>query len=499
MHNFQLNSLLNSSGLAAVRTARNVVVCWFLLFSSLVSADCGGGLFPAPSSELLFPRSKFPVPSLQEPPSPECKYGNIDLAQWHFWGVAPVVADIEKAYYYALKTVLNDRWPYDLALLHAAFVIKGLDRSFSVSEAVRRFNREITSASPLRRDKALAVLNQLSEFSPRLTTVEGEVFADVGLSQAVVIKPSPALQMSTKGDKRQILVTDHDGVPNIYWTKTRSAEAPKQNSMIFQRYPISGANGVKDTRQQIWRAPSDMPVSGVLLSRLIRADGSPYESNCTATLIAPQWLISASHCLFTPEGSDRVASVNFIPYSEAQVGADPQKIAVAGVWRHKDHSATDQYNGEVGRYSGSDIAIFKLKKPLNLAVVPVLATPHSANSWVDSLAYPNDKPANTLWASRCRGNLWLKGGGQLSDLYTLDCFSYAGQSGAAITQNNAGKQQIIGVLSSRVYNESINQPIFAALNSRLISNIQTLLAGRSTGLFVAMPILPSASLAEASP
>ena len=491
--------MLNSSGLAAVRTARSVVVCGFLLFGSLVNADCGGALFPAPSSDSLFPAANNSVFRVEELPSPECQYGNVDLVQGYFWGVAPFSADIDKAYAYALKTLVNDRWPHDLALLHAAFVIKGLDRSFSLSEALRRFSREIKSDNPLRRDKALAVLNQLSEFLPRISTLETGVFADAGLSQAVAVESNLALQILSKGDKRQILLPDHDGVPAIYWMRQTAAAASEHQTTIFQRYPESGASGIEDTRQQIWRVPRHMPKTGVLRSRVIRPDGSPYESNCTATLIAPQWLISASHCLFTPEGSDRVASVNFIPYSETHMAADLQKIAVAGVWRHRDHRAADQFNGEVGRYSGSDIAIFKLARTLPLTVPPVLATPNATDPWVDSLAYPNDKPANTMWASRCRGSLWREGRGRLSDLFALDCYSYAGQSGAAITQNQAGEQQIIGVLSSRVYNDSLNQAVFAALNPRLISNIQELLAGRSAGLFVAMPILPSPSLAAARP
>lgn len=482
-----------------MRTARNVVVCWFLLFVSLTNADCGEALFPAPSSVSLFPVVNNSVFSVEELPSPGCQYGNVDIAQWYFWGLAPLSADIDKAYAYALKALVNDRWPYDLALLHAAFVIKGLDQSFSLSEALRRFSREIKSDNPLRRDKALAVLNQLSEFLPRISTLETRVFVDVGLSQAAEVEPSLALQISSKGDKRQILLPDHDGVPAIYWIRQTAAADTKHQMAIFQRYPASSASGVEDTRQQIWRVPQNMPVTGVLRSRMIRADGSPYESNCTATLIAPQWLISASHCLFAPEGSDRVASVNFIPYAETQVAADPQKIAVTGVWRHRDHRAADQYNGEVARYSGSDIAIFKLVRALPLTTGPVLATPHETDPWVDSLAYPNDKPANTVWASRCRGSLWREGRGRLSDLYALDCYSHAGQSGAAITQNQAGEQQIIGVLSSRVYNDSVNQTVFAAFNPHLISNIQELLAGRNAGLFVAMPILPSTSLAGAIP
>jgi hypothetical protein len=68
-----------------------------------------------------------------------------------------------------------------------------------------------------------------------------------------------------------------------------------------------------------------------------------------------------------------------------------------------------------------------------------------------------------------------------------------------LTQYNRGQRQIIGVLSSRIYNDSINQPVFAALNTALIRDIKAVLAGRSSELFVAVPITSRSNLAAAKP
>jgi V8-like Glu-specific endopeptidase len=501
MHNYRLISLLNSSGLAAERTARIGFVLAFLCFchgamaglEPKERAGCKEALFPAATSEWLLPSKKM----LDATPS--CAYSNIDLAQWYFWGGGNHAANIERSHRYALAAVKDDRWPYELALLHAAFVIKGLDKGLGVDEALRRFQREISSGDDVRRDKALAMLNQLSEFLPRVLTTAGAVYADAKFKKPIALPPTPALQISHRGSKRQIIVADTSGAPILYWAgKVLAAEQSQQNA-VFQRSPAKDAQGADDVRQQLWRVPAAMPRSGVLLSRFKRDDGSPYESRCTATQLAPQWLISASHCLFTPEGSGSLVSIKFIAEPLSRRSDDMATMIVSGAWRHRQHRAVDQHNGELAHYSGSDIALFKLSTPLHLDRPAVLAEPNTANHWIDSLAFPNDKSLNTLWASRCRARLWQAGVDNLSDLFALDCFSFAGQSGAVLTQYNRGQRQIIGVLSSRIYNDSINQPVFAALNTALIRDIKAVLAGRSSELFVAVPITSRSNLAAVKP
>jgi V8-like Glu-specific endopeptidase len=505
MHNYRLISLLDSIGLAAARTARNALGMVFLFFCAVASADCTDGIFPAATSAWLLPSAdKRPAFGDYINASPAaCEYTNIELAQWHFWGegsrgTGTKNADIELAYRYASQAVNADRWPYELALMHAAFVIKGLDTELSLEEAVRRYRREILSGNPLRRDKALAMLNQLSLFLPHVITVSNTVFSDSRLTKPNALGPTPAVQLSKRENKNIILAPDTNGAPSLYWTNTL-VDADKSSSLIFQRRASLGASGEEDVRQQLWRLPNSMPRSGILLSRFTRADGSHYESRCTATQLASHWLISASHCLFTPAGDGLLRSLRFIVDPNASSASDDAAIPVAAAWYHRQHHPKNQHNGELGRYSGSDIALFKLAEPIPLKNPPTLATPNSQNPWVVSLAYPNDKTRFTLWTSRCRSNLWQRGTQNLSDLYVLDCFSYAGQSGAVLTQNNDSQRQIIGVLSARIYNGSINRPLFAALKPSLIKEIKTLMSGEHSALFVAMAIMSPLNLAAATP
>lgn len=497
--------MLNSIGLAAARTARNAVGMVFLFSCAGASADCTEDTFPAAASAWLLPsadkRLEFGQYINASPAA--CEYTNIDLAQWYFWGAGgqgadTQGADIELAYRHATHAVNANHWPYELALMHAAFVIKGLDTELSLEEAVRRYRREILSGNPLRRDKALAMLNQLSMFLPHVSTVANAVFADSGLTKPLALRPTLAVQLSSRGNKRVILAPDTDGAPRLYWVNA-VVDADKSISLIFQRQASVGASGEEDVRQQLWWLPVSMPRSGILLSRFTRANGSPYESRCTATQLASQWLISASHCLFTPEGDGQLRSLRFIVDPSVSSASDGAATPVTAVWHHRQHHPKDQHNGELGRYSGSDIALFKLASPIRLDNPPTLATPNSQNPWVENLSYPNDKTRYTLWVSRCRSNLWQRGTQNLSDLYVLDCFSYAGQSGAVLTQNNDSQRQIVGVLSARIYNDSINQPVFAALKPGLIKEIKTVMAGERSALFVAMPIMSPLNLAGAKP
>ncbi|WP_295872165.1 trypsin-like serine protease [uncultured Zhongshania sp.] len=488
-----------------MRTASIGLVLMFLLCSHKSFAECETPRFPAPTSQNLLPLvdSQFYIPEGVSKFSP-CQYSKAELAQYYFWGLGLPAPDIEKAFKFAKQSLKSDKWPYELALLHAAFVIKGLDNSISKVEAVRRFQREILSGDALRRDKALATLNQLSEFLPRVKTVADAVYLDSALKQPAALVPASGFKLTARGNKFLILLADDNGAPSLYWA-TALADDSTSPHLVFQRRASLGAHGAEDIRQQLWRFPSSMPLSGVLLSRFIQSDGSLFESRCTATVLAAEWLISASHCLYTPNGEGHLQSLQFridsfsgsIPVAIAQ--NNHRAMAISSAWQHRQHHPQDQHNGQLGRYSGSDIALLKLATPIQLAKHPKLAVPDRQSVWVESLSYPNDKPFNTLWASRCRSTLWREGEQALSDLYVLDCFSHAGQSGAVLIQRGAGEGQIVGVLSARIYNDSINQPVFAAFTGPLIKEIRSIIAGEPSSVFIRMPINSGPNLAEANP
>ncbi|MBB5187454.1 hypothetical protein HNQ57_001723 [Zhongshania antarctica] len=480
MHKYRLKTLLNFSGLGLQLIARRCVLGVFLLSASYSSADCERSVYPKSASPELLVSADLVAELLaaEKNAASLCSARTQDLAQLYFWGGPSVTANLARSYDYALRSRKAERWGYELRILHSAFVLADLDRSFSPEEALRHFQREIDSGVALRRDKALAVLNQLSSLLPYSTTGAVRVFKDRAFRQ-----PFPDVDgvvvLAQHENYQRVLVSNAQGMPQLAWMPVSGAhEIPRTEGAIdglyVQRRSTAGATGAEDSRQQVWQAPRSAPRTGVLLSRFRQRDGSLFESRCTASQLSGQWLISAAHCLFAPDGSQQILSLRYIASPLVLANA----IAVSRVWVHREHDPVDQATGNVASYSGSDIALFKLAQPLPINNPPILAVPLASNpvNWVDSFAYPSDKARHSLWFSRCRASLWQRGEQALSDIYSLDCFSHEGQSGAALLQTISGTPHIIGVLSSRIHNEKINKPIFAALNAGLIADIGRVIA-----------------------
>jgi V8-like Glu-specific endopeptidase len=509
MHKYQLKTLLNFSGHGWQLIARRCLLSLFLWLAGVVSADCVNSIYPksiatdllADAEGVLSLRKAEAISTSQEG-AELCSIQAQDLAQLYFWGaqtVTPAVTpNLKKSYQYGLQSKAAGHWPYELRLLRAAYVLAGLDNSYSPDEALRQFLREIVSGEPLRRDKATAVLNQLSYLRPYIKLSAGKVYSDSSLAGLMTDIENAVLLSQTK-NRLRLLVLDQHGLPQLAWARSsevRQAEVNKtaKHRLFLQRLPPHGANGAQDSRQQVWQLPKSVPHTGILISRFRQTDGSLYESRCTANPISEEWLISAAHCLFAPDGSQNVVSLGYVakPLTEAGVRQ------IRSAWFHKLHDPADQIAGNVGRYSGSDIALLQLSDPLVLADSPKLAIPqhHARPNWFDSFAYPSDKAPNTLWHSRCRANLWQSGESLLGDLYGLDCLSYDGQSGAALLQNLAGEVSIVGILSSRIHNKKINQPIFTAFNSALIDDIGLVIAGDTNKPLHFRPFVNQQNLAE---
>lgn len=466
--------------------ARSLIILGFYLFGGVALADCGESRFPSARAEGILP-DQDTIKVLRDAErlaNGNCASLQTDLARLYFWGDTEVTANLKRAYYHARLSLQNGEWNFDLHLYRAAFVIAGLDDSLSLAEAVRFFQREVNNENALRRDKALALLNQLARFQTQVRFNSSELLNAGWGGDRDNAGGGIALVSSRRGKQTALIFPDHIGSPQLAWSKAVLKPLSERRELIFQRQAVDALATSQDVRQRLWQLPKNVPASGVLLSRFILADGRPYESRCTASQVTAQWLISAAHCLIAPEAGAQLTAVDYL--AQPHIDHHPNllyAVSIKSIWLHREHRELDRQKGDVGRYSGSDIALLKLQKPEFLFEAAKLDTPLlPSGGWFDSFSYPDDQANNSLWLSRCRGTLWRQGKGNLNDVYALNCFSHQGQSGAAVLQRVEGQTRLVGIISARIYNEQINQPVFTAISRPLLAEIQLLLKNESIGL-----------------
>lgn len=390
----------------------------------------------------------------------ECDELAADLAQLFFWGVGIQPVDFTAAA--RQLAFLQALSPGDatLRLLEPAVVLLGKSARLDVDEAMRRYLREINSGDALRRDKALAVLNQLAREQPKVNLQGQPLYLDAGRHL-----PAPAAQRGVilDADQGRLLVDSGSGMPALRWISPGLELPALAGPMAFFAHRAPGA----DQRRQQWQMPSQSLTTGLLRSGFGQRDQF-LEIQCTATVIGPQWLLTAAHCLSAPDGGDEVLQ-------QLAFAWRGERWVVSQAWRHQEHRAGDQQRGNVDQYSGSDVALLALAAPLPVTDFPRLASPDSEVE-IYSFGYPQDKAPGTLWASECRGQLRRPDGPGGLRVYRLDCSNTVGQSGSAVI-DKARPDTVYGVLSARVREQQDDFNVFAAFSPALVKDIQRLISG----------------------
>ncbi|MGJ8687612.1 MAG: trypsin-like serine peptidase, partial [Spongiibacteraceae bacterium] len=255
----------------------------------------------------------------------------------------------------------------------------------------------------------------------------------------------------------------------------------------------SSAQVNKDLRQQLWLRPGVEGRVARLFTVFSPSSGASYESQCSATLIANEWLLTAAHCFYSAAGAP-VAVVTAV--SVEGLGAkSTRREAVAEVWVHRAHDEADDERGELFRYSGSDIALLRLAKESSSELVPNLSSllPRT-RARVQSVGFPRDKQDGGLWSSRCSSELLDSGNGARAAVYSFGCVSAPGQSGAAIYDGWSVQGDIVGVLSANARSKQMNTSVYAAFTPGIIAAIKALLTGeRDNAVFGRLPFTYMAS------
>ena len=198
-----------------------------------------------------------------------------------------------------------------------------------------------------------------------------------------------------------------------------------------------------DPRQQVTDSSSP-PIH--LAGQLIMLFPPDMQGNCSGSLIGPHTVLTAAHCLYSPE-QGWPSDVYFLPGALAE-----------GNYPHGVHAATSVSvlpgyveMAQAGRMEAFlyDLAVVTLAEPVGqyLGYKGVATTDGVFGFDAHLLHYPGDKPTSTMWYSACPVALF--DGLVAPEIFVDNCRTFQGSSGGNMFAL-FGEQSQPGVMGVRV-------------------------------------------------
>jgi V8-like Glu-specific endopeptidase len=245
------------------------------------------------------------------------------------------------------------------------------------------------------------------------------------------------------------------------------ASLPGENEQIM----MLRAGLMENHRHRLWRQRQFQV--GQLLAYYRLEEGGHYDSQCTASLIGAQWLITAAHCLLAPaeRGTAQLERLIYRPFNN-ETGAK-EDLDIEEAWWHRDFGSEARLRGDIQHYSGSDIALLKLTKPA-LAAAATLLPEHAAGQLLETAGFPRDKPWGSLWGAQCPIERFTDGDARFMPVYLLGCNGVEGQSGSLLFDSQG---RGYGLVSANLVENGQARATAAVFNTQVLNDINTLIHG----------------------
>ncbi len=214
---------------------------------------------------------------------------------------------------------------------------------------------------------------------------------------------------------------------------------------------------IADSQRDRWSAIGKLNINGY------RSAGS-----CTGTLIAPDLVLTAAHCVVNPK--------LLLPYPLYRIqfvagwhkGEHRGAATAKAVWVHPDYDMTT----EAERYAnpkntGRDIALIVLTQPIDGIVPATVSDMPGSGGPVALLGYRRDRPDILTDYSGCSSPASLGG------IVLLSCAVVEGTSGAPIFRKSEDGWEIIGVVSSRREGAKGPRSMGAAVDQGVLKRVRS--------------------------